>query len=128
MFHFTLLKTNPFFRYVFPVFLSQLRTTLKYPQLNKITKYLIALFLIIYKKIYKKRIAYFVYFFKYKYYSIKSNGLTIFFIDLSVTWVYMSVVFISLCPKSSCIKRISVPFSSKCVAKLWRKLCILKLL
>jgi hypothetical protein len=101
--------------------------TLKYPQLIKSLKYLIVLLSIIYIKIYKKRIAYFVYFFKYKNYSIKSNGLTIFFIDLSVTCVYIKVVFISLCPKSSCINRISVPFSNKCVAKLWRKLCILKL-
>ena len=53
-----------------------------------------------------------------------SMGLVILFTLQWATWVYLSVVFIEVCPKSPCIYRMSVPLSNKCVAKLWRRLKI----
>ena len=57
-----------------------------------------------------------------------SIGLTILFIAVLVTWVYISVVFESLWPNNYCIYLKSVPCSSKWVAKLCRKVCTLAFL
>ncbi len=40
-----------------------------------------------------------------------------------LTRVYRAVVRIELCPSTTCMTRISVPLSSKCVAKAWRSEC-----
>ena len=56
-----------------------------------------------------------------------SKGLTICAFVLTATSKYCSVGLILLCPKSSCIYRISTAFSSKCVANecrsTWGVLC-----
>ena len=51
-----------------------------------------------------------------------SRGRWMFFIDFLLTWVYRKVVFRSLWPSNSCMKRMSVPASRRWVAKLCRKL------
>ena len=48
-----------------------------------------------------------------KQYYKSSNGLFIFCLATSVMCVYISVVFISLCPSNSLIILISIPFSNK---------------
>ena len=57
---------------------------------------------------------------------ISSKGLKTFCRSLLVTCKYRRVVFISLCPGSFCISTTSVPLSNKCVAKLWRSMCMLR--
>jgi hypothetical protein len=58
------------------------------------------------------------------YISKSSSGLRISFKLRMLTYVYISMVQLLLCPNSSCIYLISTPLSNKCVAKLWRKVMI----
>src|SRR5690606_958616 len=52
-----------------------------------------------------------------------SKGFLMFFRLFSLTWVYIMVVLGLLCPKRDCMYLMSVPLSSKWVAKLCLRLC-----
>lgn len=49
--------------------------------------------------------------------------LNISFCFETVTWVYICVMLIELCPSMSCIYRISTPASRRLVANVWRNIC-----
>src|SRR5687768_16706835 len=51
----------------------------------------------------------------------RSSGLMTAMAGLLITCTYTIVVFSDACPSSVCTCRTSYPASSRCVAKLWRK-------